>query len=199
MLTVLPPRRRKDGDDHGVALVVADRQPAVLVEDFDVGHVAHPQRLILAGRNHHLLDLPNRLGLIVDDDLKGERLTFGSADRVQVALLGDLIGQVGGGQAGRQQVVGPGDDFHFADIAPGDVGVKNVRDRLDERRQLVLGVVAELGMLGLSPPVRTTEMMGKTDGVICSTVNSTLGGSSERLAPMRFQMRVSARRMSVPG
>ena len=42
-------------------------------------------------------------------------------------------------------------------------------------------------------------MMGKTDGVICSTVRSTLGGNSDRLAPMRFQMSVSARRMSVPG
>ena len=31
-------------------------------------------------------------------------------------------------------------------------------------------------------------MIGKTDGVICSTVSSVSGGSSERLAPMRFQV-----------
>jgi len=41
--------------------------------------------------------------------------------------------------------------------------------------------------------------MGNTDGVICSTVRSTLGGSCERIAPIRFQVSVSARRMSVPG
>ncbi len=41
--------------------------------------------------------------------------------------------------------------------------------------------------------------MGKTDGVICSTVNSTSGGICERMAPMRFQVSCSARFMSVPG
>jgi hypothetical protein len=41
--------------------------------------------------------------------------------------------------------------------------------------------------------------MGKTDGVICSTVNSTSAGMSDRAAPMRFQAICSARRTSVPG
>ena len=98
----------EDGDDHGVALVEADRQRAVLVQHLDVGHVADAQRLVLAGRDDQVLDLAGRLGLGVDEDLEGERLALDAADRLQRRQLADLVGEVGGGQAGGQQVVGPG-------------------------------------------------------------------------------------------
>ena len=115
------------------------------MQDLDVGHVAHAQRLVLARRDHHFLDLPDRFRLAVDDDLEGEWLPLDPADGVQAALLGDLIGEVGGGHAGRQQVVGPGDHFNLAHIAAGDVGIQHVRNGLDERGELIVGVVAELG------------------------------------------------------
>ena len=41
--------------------------------------------------------------------------------------------------------------------------------------------------------------MGKTDGVICSTVSLVSGGISERISPMRLQVSSLAWRMLVPG
>ncbi len=52
---------------------------------------------------------------------------------------------------------------------------------------------------GLSPPVSTSDRIGNTDGVICSTARSTSGGSFERTVPRRFQVNCSACTMLVPG
>ena len=95
-------------------------------------------------RDQHLLDLPNRFGLIIDDDLEGERLTLRPADRMETALLCDLIGEVRRGEPGREKVVGTGDDLDLTNIAAGDIGIEHVGDGLDQGGEFILGVIAEL-------------------------------------------------------
>src|SRR6266498_4036748 len=58
--------------------------------------------------------------------------------------LTDLIGEVGGGQAGGQQVVGPSLDDNLAQVAAGHVTVEDVRDVLNLRSKLIVGIVAQL-------------------------------------------------------
>src|SRR5262249_11462990 len=135
----------KDGDHDRVAAFVADGLHAVLVQDAHVGEVADTQGLIVPGGNHQLLDVVGGRPLRVDEDLEGQRLPLDAADRLQAVGLADGVGQVGGGHAGGQQIVGPDFDLDLAHVAAIDVGVQDVGHVLDLRGQLEEGVIAELG------------------------------------------------------
>ena len=135
----------EDSDDHGIMAGKADRQHPVLVGDLDVGHVAHPQRLIVFGGDDQVLDLARLGHLRIDHELEGEGLLLDTTDRLEAVGLADLIGQVGRRETSGQQVVGPGLHLDLSQVAAGHVGPQDVRHILDARGQLIVSVIAELG------------------------------------------------------
>ena len=111
--------------------------------------------------------------------------------------LADLVGEVGGRQAGGEQLVDRGNDLDLAEVAAGHVGVENVGKVLDPRGQLVVGVLAQSGRVVAAGQHHRDDREDRGRHLLDGQVD--VGGSWERMALMRFQVSCSARRMSVPG
>src|SRR5579884_2868077 len=109
-----------------------------------VGQFTDEQRLIVLGRDDKVADVARRLALGVDNDLIGEGRLFDAADWLQSVYLGDLVGEVGGGQTGGQQRLRPRLYFDLAQVAASHIGIKNIRNILDARSQVEMSEITQL-------------------------------------------------------
>ena len=112
--------------------------------NFDVSHVADAERLLARGGQHQVFQLSRGIAVGIHQNLKGEGCFFDPADRLEDVHFGDLIGEVGRGKTGGDQVLRTRLDDDFADVAARHVGVKHTRRVFNARLELIKGVIIKL-------------------------------------------------------
>ena len=135
------PAEYRQGD--GVLAVGPDRHRPVLVSDRHAAEVAQADRLAVFLDDDPVFEVERVDRQRVGQHLILQRAAVEPADGLEPVFLGEPVGDVGDREVGRHQGLRVDLDQDFANVAPLNRDVRDVRDATDPGPQIVIGVVME--------------------------------------------------------